>query len=85
MKDTYVSASELADYIYCTCCWADKQEGESQVTEEMVLGSQAHDKLQWTVQLSQFLKQIGIIITIGSIILLLSLGVLLYLIGERIW
>ena len=81
MNTTYVTASELADYIYCECCWADKIEGLQQETEEMISGAVAHDRLQWYYQAIQFLRQLATVITIGSIVLFLLFLILFFLTG----
>lgn len=82
MNTEYVTASELADYVYCECCWADKLEGVDQETEEMVKGTLIHERLQWLYTVTQFLKQVALVIVIGSIILLLLFVLLLSLSGN---
>jgi hypothetical protein len=79
MNTSYVTASELADYIYCECCWADKLEGPRQETEEMLAGSQKHVLLQWQYKAIEFMRQVAIVIVVGGIILLLLVLVVLYL------
>lgn len=82
MPSPYVTASEIADYVYCRCCWADKIEGNYQETEEMVAGMKAHEKLHWSYQTIQFIKQVSLIVVIGCAVLLVLFIILLYLSGE---
>jgi hypothetical protein len=56
----YVTASELANFIYCECCWADKLEGIDEETVEMVKGTEEHIFLQRVTLLLLKLKQIVI-------------------------
>jgi len=81
MNTTYVTASELADYIYCECCWADKMENQQQETEEMIGGVLAHDRLHWQYQAIQFLRQVAIVVIAGSIAVLLLFLILLFMSG----
>jgi hypothetical protein len=82
MNTSYVTASELADYIYCECCWADKLEGPRQETEEMLAGTQKHVLFQWQYTLIEFVRQVSLIIVIGSVVLLLIVAIILFLSGR---
>lgn len=70
MNTPTVTASELADYIYCECCWADKIDGEYQQTAEMLEGGAAHNRLQWQYTAIEFAKQVAVVVVIGCGILL---------------
>ena len=79
-----VTASELGNYVYCECCWADKLEGISQETEEMSLGTATHERLHWQYSIIQFLRQLAIVVVIGSLILLLLFAVIYFLSGNTL-
>jgi hypothetical protein len=79
MNNVYVTASELADYIYCECCWADKLEGARQETEEMLQGTAAHNRLQWQYQAIEFVKSVALVVIVGCSILLVLFVVLYFL------
>lgn len=84
MNSPYITASELGNYVYCECCWADKLEGSSQETEEMLAGTVAHEKLQWQFGLIQFLRQLAIVVSIGGLILLILFAAIFYLSGNTL-
>lgn len=77
MNAQYVTASEVAEYIYCECCWADKLEGKREETKEMLAGSKTHDSIHKSYQLVTFIKQVAIVVVIGSAILV-GILILLY-------
>lgn len=78
MQTTYVTASELAEYIYCQCCWADTQEGLRETTAAMEQGSLEHSQIQQRLQLLDLLKRVAVVLIVLSIVLLLVLFVISY-------
>ncbi len=82
MNTQYVTASELGEYVYCECCWADRLEGNVQQTEEMIRGTLLHERLQWLSTVINFLRQVALVIIIGSFLLLVLFGILLYFTGN---
>lgn len=81
MNAQYVTASEVADYVYCQCCWADKLEGNYQQTEEMLAGAKAHETLHWTFKITHFVKYVSLVVVVGCSILLLVFLAILYFSG----
>jgi hypothetical protein len=76
MQTTYVTASELAEYIYCQCCWADTQEGLRETTAAMEQGSLEHSQIQQRLQLFDLLKRVAIVLIVLSVVLTIALVVL---------
>jgi hypothetical protein len=70
-KIIYVTASEIADYIYCECCWWDNREGKREETEAMIQGSIEHTTLQRSLFGLFRLRVLGIIIIIVGLLVFL--------------
>ena len=74
MNRDYVKASELAQYIYCQCCWMDDLEGKGVVTSEMTAGTAAHENnFLWYRFIGKFKKLSIVVILLGVLILAISL------------
>lgn len=79
MQTTYVTASELAEYIYCQCCWADTQEGLRETTIAMEQGSLEHSQIQQKLTRLTMLRNLAIFIVGISIVLLVAIFIIVYL------
>ena len=73
MKSGYVTASELAEFVYCECCWMDNLEKPKEANLEMLRGTDEHELLQGTALLLGKLKQVVIYIIIFALALVVSL------------
>lgn len=78
MQTKYVTASELAEYIYCQCCWADTQEGLRETTAAMEQGSLEHVQVQKSLYRLEILKRLAIFLIGLSVLLLLGVVFIIY-------
>ena len=72
----YVTSSELAEYIYCECCWYDKRDGLKEESVEMQMGTLEHIEVQqqllrlFTIRnLAFFIIGIGLLLLLFVILL----------------
>ena len=68
---TYVTASEIGDYVYCKRAWWLRIQGMSETTPEMKSGSIKHVRLSTFLRIIRKLIGITVIVMMGAIILLL--------------
>jgi hypothetical protein len=85
MQKNYVSASELAEYIYCECCWIDKMEGLQIQTLAMQKGTAEHDRIQGHYMRSLILMRIAILIILLGIIALIILLFFNLILNISLW
>ncbi|MCL5969989.1 MAG: hypothetical protein M1450_00605 [Patescibacteria group bacterium] len=69
-KSDYVTASEIAEYIYCKCCWWDRLEGLKGTNILMEEGSKSHVDLSNKIDFFEKLKRLAIFLILVSILLL---------------
>ena len=74
----HITSSELAEYIYCECCWYDKREGLTEETPEMQLGTLEHREVQQRLFTLFTIRNLAFFI-IGTGVLLLVLVIVLSL------
>lgn len=67
----YVTASELAEFVYCECCWADNLEGLKEETLAMQEGTAGHNALFSLLSRLNLLTRIAIVLIVLGIALLL--------------
>ncbi len=85
MHDTYISASELAEYVYCQCCWMDKLEGLQKETLEMEKGKSAHDSIYRWVFLFLRARLAIIFLILVSAIIFLAQFILVFIYHTSLW
>jgi hypothetical protein len=85
MNELYVSASELADYIYCQCCWIDRLEGRQEKTLAMEKGTQEHSTIQRQSFLFTVAQRATIALILISIILFLTQVILVFIYHTTLW
>lgn len=80
----YVSASELAEYIYCECCWIDKLEGLQQQTLAMEKGSKEHEHIQARFFQISFIKRLALLLILTGIIFLVGALLIQFVLNTRL-
>ncbi len=85
MNTEYIAASELAEFVYCECCWIDKIEGLQSETAAMHKGAAEHNKLYSQLRFLVLLKRVAIFLTLIGTILFLSQIILLFIYQTSLW
>lgn len=67
----YITASDIAEYIYCQCCWWDKVEGLKTTNSLMNDGTNKHIELSNRLEIFVRLKKIAILLILTSMLILL--------------
>lgn len=73
----YVLASEIADYIYCQCCFFDTLEGKKEKTIEMEQGTLQHEVQAEQITFLENLQKFAAFLVISSLVFL-SVALLLW-------
>ena len=78
----YISASEIAEYLYCRRAWWYRRLGASSANlDVMEAGTEGHERLGRTVRLLALLRRLGWRLLIAGAVLLAVLLVLRLLLG----
>ena len=85
MNKTYVTASELADYVYCQCCWLDKREENQELTPEMEKGIQEHNTFSRQSKIYTLARRATILFILISLILFLTQTILVFVYHTTLW
>lgn len=75
----YVTSSELAEYIYCECCWWDKREDSHEQTDAMKRGIVEHVQIQNSLINIFSIKFVAMLVVGLGLFILLVLLAALYL------
>jgi hypothetical protein len=75
----YVTSSELAEYIYCECCWWDKREDLHEETDAMKHGIVEHVRMQNSLLNIFSIKFIAMLVFGLGLLMLLVLLASVYL------
>ncbi|GEM_PF-4205960 len=80
MKRTeYVIASEIAQYVYCQCCYYDTLEGVKHITPEMEKGKQEHEAAARQLFFLDNIQTFALFLIGSSVVFLIIAFVLWYL------
>jgi hypothetical protein len=79
MKRHYVTASELAEYFYCECCWIDSLEGLKIRTFAMEKGAREHEAIQGKYLMLLMLRRTAVVLVIISLIAVIVFSVFTFL------
>ena len=85
MDQDHITASELAEYVYCQCCWLDTLQGNKVQTAQMLEGSIAHERVQSSYVFMKFLRRIAVTLIVSAVCVAVVVFVIRYIGGYPLW